>query len=777
MAAKANEDVKNIGSKLTAQMPTVSKPLIGIHKPSPSKTSGIHKPSPSKTSGIHKPSPSKTSGIHKPSPSKTSGIHESSPSKTSGRHEPSPSRLSGVLPLIGVHPVPSKIDEDAAKIYKPQREQCSYKNEDVAKIHQPDIEKPSGKRSLESDINILLKHKCKHKRTYLEKPSHKRNLKSEFLKSGFKDEDPAYIDLTCDDVIDLTCDDDVVLDPFLCARSLEDIRTLIESGKLPSQKILDEMCQIYNRQSKKVIITCQAICEHIKSKHDAIEHVWAAYTIQNLHRITFVVIVKIKSEGDTRTKSLCLDKLITYSFINQYVGEFSSEGTEVLRHQTSASVGLDEKSYQKLQSCISKHSEVLMKKHKFLSIISACPNRSKGFGASWKLLPEKCIVLYVQKKNYIPIDEEPFETKYDGIPVDVREGAFTPFGRTAKELLDPVQMGSQIGGDIYAGTLGFFIDHPQFGICGLTCAHVLLKRWEMTQLKTLHGGTLKWPLHEMSKNVYQPADKQSVLGHTVQVIYKEGSDENCGMELALFRITDRHPKSPSFPYETGSNVATSIKYDSWRMCSTHRLNKKDDAHVIKFGSKTELSHGIIKFDTISVKTLEACIGHENVSIKLLKQIEVKAQSNGIPFAKNGDSGAPVFVVEENSQNKCIGIVEGGTSYGTVVVTPIVPILAELDVPCLKSFDTEKELSNIQNKINTLKTHVQTFGSDVRGINSNMQTIHHEIKNIFNRSLQVNNNALKKVNGDMQMITHLLLNLSQKFNSSSANSQNDQHGGD
>jgi hypothetical protein len=318
------------------------------------------------------------------------------------------------------------------------------------------------------------------------------------------------------------------------------------------------MCQIYERTSEEITFTCKAICEHIKSKHAAIAYVWAAYTIQNPHKITFVVMVEHKSEGDTSTEPLRLDKLITYSFVNQYVGEFNSEGPEVLRQETSASERLDEESYQKLQSCISTHSEDLMKNHKFLSIISACSNRSKGFGASWELLPEKCIVLYVQKKNYIPIDEEPFKTKYDGIPVDVREGAFIPFGRTAKDLLDPVKMGSQIGGDTHMGTLGFFIDHPQFGICGLTCAHVLLTGREMTQLKTLHGGTLEWPLHEMCKNVYQPADKQSVLGHTVQVIYKEGSNENCGMELALFRITDRHPKSPDFPDETGNISCTFV---------------------------------------------------------------------------------------------------------------------------------------------------------------------------------------------------------------------------
>ncbi|XP_060572772.1 uncharacterized protein LOC132730784 [Ruditapes philippinarum] len=496
------------------------------------------------------------------------------------------------------------------------------------------------------------------------------------------------------------------------------------------------MCQIFGRKSKAIIVTCKAICEYIKSKHVAIAYVWAAYTIENPQRITFVITVKHKSEGNKSKESVRLEKLIQYSFVKQYAGDFSLEGSEVIKQQASHAAKLDEESYENLQTCISKHSEDLMKKHKYLSIISACSNRSKGFGASWELLPEKCIVLYVQKKNYIPIDEEPFETSYDSIPVDVREGVFIPYGHTAGEKLNPVRMGCQIGGDSSSGTLGCFIDHPQYGVCGLTCAHVLLHSLELERLKSY--GMMKWPLHGMSINVYQPADNQSVLGNIVQLICKTGSSNTCGMDVALFRVTDRQPKTASFPDATaisGPGIQT-INYDSWRMCGPDRLNLLTQDRVVKFGSITELREGRIKFGVMGVKELECyplVIGC--ASIQLLKQIEVENVSPNFPFADPGDSGSLVFVVDSNSQHTCIGIVEGGTTYGTVVVTPIVPILDELNVPCLKRFANDN-INNLGAHINTVASDVQSMYRDIQGLQGNMNTVGNDIQRINSNMLNM-----------------------------------------
>ncbi|XP_060555803.1 uncharacterized protein LOC132716510 isoform X2 [Ruditapes philippinarum] len=514
------------------------------------------------------------------------------------------------------------------------------------------------------------------------------------------------------------------------------------------------MCQIFGRKSKAIIATCKAICEHIKSKHVAIAYVWAAYTIENPQRITFVITVKHKSEGSKSKEPLRLEKLIQYSFVKQYVGDFSLEGSEVIKQQASHAAKLDEEFYQNLQTCISKHSENLMKKHKYLSIISACSNRSKGFGASWKLLPEKCIVFYVQKKNYIPIDEEPFETSYDSIPVDVREGVFIPYGHTAGEKLNPVRMGCQIGGDSFTGTLGCFIDHPQYGVCGLTCAHVLLHSLKLEKLKSL--GRMKWPLHGLSTNVYQPADNQSVLGNVVQLICKKGSGNTCGMDVALFRIIDRQPKTASFPDTTansGSGIQT-INYDSWRMCCTDLLYLTQ-YRVVKFGSRTELRDGKIKFGGMGVKKIKSCpLFSGCATITLFNQIEVENYTPGLPFADQGDSGALVFVVDNNSQHTCIGIVEGGTTYGTVVVTPIVPILEELNVPGLKSFEKETTLSHIHDNINNLGAHINTVASDVQSMHTDIQGLQGNMQTVCNDIQSINSN-MQNMGSAVQQIIHLL----------------------
>ncbi|XP_060604834.1 uncharacterized protein LOC132757541 [Ruditapes philippinarum] len=109
------------------------------------------------------------------------------------------------------------------------------------------------------------------------KTSFSKDLVNTWCKAHIKDEN--FYHFKDEDVF--LGDDDEELDPFLCSGKVKNIKTLIESGRLPRQRILDEMCQIFGRKSKAIIVTCKAICEYIKSKHVAIAYVWAAYTIEN----------------------------------------------------------------------------------------------------------------------------------------------------------------------------------------------------------------------------------------------------------------------------------------------------------------------------------------------------------------------------------------------------------------------------------------------------------------------------------------------------------------
>jgi hypothetical protein len=135
------------------------------------------------------------------------------------------------------------------------------------------------------------------------------------------------------------------------------------------------------------------------------------------------------------------------------------------------------------------------------------------------------------------------------------------------------------------------------------------------------------------------------------------------------------------------------------------------------------------FDNTAVKNLDSYpLASGYAVIKLFKQIEVKTHTHDLAFADRGDSGALVFLAENNSQYSCLGIVEGGTTYGTVVVTPIVPILEELKVHCLKSFESEINLSHIGNQI-------QTIHGDMQNIKRDLQSVRQDIRNIDN-TLQI-----------------------------------------
>ncbi|XP_053395009.1 uncharacterized protein LOC128555734 [Mercenaria mercenaria] len=531
--------------------------------------------------------------------------------------------------------------------------------------------------------------------------------------------------------------------PFLNSENKKVAEKLLKLGHFPKQRILNEICRRFGRNSKETLMICNAICAHIKSKDEHILDVWAAYTLQNTNSIKFVVSLEAfeKTGKDDIAESIRTDTMFDYFLITRTVGEYSNESTEIINHNVTSDEYFDNDAYKKLQTCVAKYSVELMKQHKYLSIVSACSKKSTGYGDSWNLKPESCIVLYVHTKHYIPINEEPFKTHYDGIPVDVREGSFIPFGRTATDVFEHVQMGCQIGGEVEngkykKGTLGCFIDHPQYGVCGLTCAHVLLNSWDLIRLQSAHNGTFNWPLHDMCKSVYQPANQTNSIGETVQYIYKEGSESCTGMEVALFKLTSRQPKSSDFPDAsvTVPTIATNINYKHWRISSAARLNSRMK-HVVKFGSQTELRDGIIEFDIVSVKELNSYpLAIENNSfIKLHKQIEVSPKTQHILFADKGDSGALVFLVDDHSsENTCIGIVEGGTSYGSTVVTPIVPILEELKVSGLKCFDSENRLSEIHGKIEYVGSEVQSVKEEVQTLTGEMQKMRTDMQEMDSR---------------------------------------------
>lgn len=142
--------------------------------------------------------------------------------------------------------------------------------------------------------------------------------------------------------------------------------------------------------------------------------------------------------------------------------------------------------------------------------------------------------------------------------------------------------------------------------------------------------------------------------------------------------------------------------------------------MVKYGAITRLTYGLLNVTGAAVNKWNPN-NSANERIRLHQQIEIYPDGDDAtqPFAKEGDSGSLVFTVPENGDDEedicAIGMIVGGTTYGSVIVTPIWAILERFDLPLkLISFndqrirnlnrglrDVKRELSNLAGKIDLL----------------------------------------------------------------------------
>ncbi|XP_053378860.1 uncharacterized protein LOC123526246 [Mercenaria mercenaria] len=498
---------------------------------------------------------------------------------------------------------------------------------------------------------------------------------------------------------------------------------LLKNHMLPDQCTLDKLFERFGRTDPLIHKICAEICVCIKNKSSKILHILPSYTTKDsCKNIVFVVLT------DGSLSSAVLDE-IEYTLKVRQMGEYSLEAKTVTFDPIFLDQCLTLKELENLKKCINKYATILMSKHKMLSIITPSPVRSKRYGFDDFLIErEPCIVLYVHTKNYVPIDEEPFQDYYDGIPIDVREGVFvthpaTPF---STEDTDVLKMGCQIGSEMSknAGTLGGFIEHPQYGLCGFTCAHVLLPQMYMEALK--RSGSINWPNFYPHETVNQPGNSNNGVGRLVQAVYTDGNDGQIGVEVALFQIETRHPNAGDF------HAHDDVRFDSGKPHGFSRINNDP---VVKFGCTTNKTVGqfVLNEPSICVKTISHTLDVGDCMLTLHNQLEVKSievQQNSEPrkFADFGDSGSLVLMKrrDRDGEYTCVGMVEGGTSYGTTIVTPITPVLEALNVTTLKSFETAKlsgelrdakteiksELNTLESRVNQLDTTLQRFGNSI-----------------------------------------------------------------
>ncbi|XP_045169699.2 uncharacterized protein LOC123532349 [Mercenaria mercenaria] len=482
---------------------------------------------------------------------------------------------------------------------------------------------------------------------------------------------------------------------------VEYARYWMETNTLPDQDTLNTLAKKFGRKSEIVWKNCCKISSYIKNQSNKIINALPTYRPEDHSKIIFVIILRDEINIKERIKYSTVEK-----FLDSEKHRFGEEGKFVMYDKLYEEAHLSEDENKRVKNCIDKHADSLMNNHKFLTVITGSPIRSKNYRSSTQELKrEVCLVLYVLIKGYIPIDEEVFATHYNDVGIDVREGMFSPFGLTAKSYHENLRLGCQIARQLL-GTVGGFIEYPGYGLCGLTCAHVLLDSTEMRGLTNDPRGTKEWRSPSSNEYVFQPENDVALasrygvdlfVGRLVKAVYRKGGGGQSGMDIALFQVERRYPNSGEFPHlQDGSR--TEMKFCSGLSVGCSRLKC---GAVRKFGATSDKTDGTVVMEapSLSVKyyrTWEHLSDFKMVLHNLLevKTLSVSAQGERVPFADFGDSGALVFCDGHDGEMLCVGVVEGGISTDTVAVMPIMPILNELNVPGFKNFELEKMRGDI-----------------------------------------------------------------------------------
>lgn len=118
---------------------------------------------------------------------------------------------------------------------------------------------------------------------------------------------------------------------------------------------------------------------------------------------------------------------------------------------------------------------------------------------------------------------------------------------------------------------------------------------------------------------------------------------------------------------------------------------------MKCGARSGLTRGLLRLNELAAQSRDPQMYLTNPPSQIicpyLSQLEISGTAEK-PFAMNGDSGAFVYQIdppsdlERDDKLYCIGMVVGGTSYGSTVVTPIKPVLEALNAS-IRAFPPEE----------------------------------------------------------------------------------------
>ncbi|XP_060554495.1 uncharacterized protein LOC132715507 isoform X2 [Ruditapes philippinarum] len=440
---------------------------------------------------------------------------------------------------------------------------------------------------------------------------------------------------------------------------------LLGDMTLPDKDILNKIMQeketVISLNVKRELLS--SICLYIRRLSPMINDVWAAYRTKTgppLERADLVFVIhtsqKIEGEWDFETYQVCKDDITeTCKLENEDIYKCEQAGDYSTTEMAA------------IKAFIKKNARRLMQKHSNITKISPSCVRSSGYQTRAALMENiPCIALYVQIKGLIPFNEESFDRTIMDIPFDVREGVFTLCGRP-DDLHQNVKMGCEIdsGYGTDKGTVGPFVQLEHYmNTYFLTSAHVALDKKQMEELKKSDDSYIYYG--KIGHNIFQPPESKTVsnsssrypLGKIVLAVYKEGNEDEAGMELALVQVNkDRLPNDGSFP-ESGFHFSSGEILQQEKLMPTSR--------VFKFGCISGLTEGRYVDDCTTVRTNA---NGNSVSVTLNNQIKIVSLDSSRPFGVQGDSGSLVFAVE-NGECRAVGIFEGQLDQHNFMVTPI-----------------------------------------------------------------------------------------------------------
>ena len=187
--------------------------------------------------------------------------------------------------------------------------------------------------------------------------------------------------------------------------------------------------------------------------------------------------------------------------------------------------------------------------------------------------------------------------------------------------------------------------------------------------------------------------------------------------------------------------------------------------VVKYGISTGHTVGMLHLSGSAVYKHSTSF-FPNDYIRLHRQFEVYSIKDK-PFALEGDSGALVFLISQDKNEvkiRALGLLVGGTDYGTTIVTPIWAILEQLELPLrLLSFGGLKEtnfskdendrLQRIEKDVDSLKAGVSTLYSRLEETTQTTQRTEQNIGLMDRKIEEIRTSVANKQ--DIEMILQLL----------------------